>query len=63
MKKYLCPVCGKHEFSCGGSYEICPVCDWQNDGYQEEYPDADGCANRSSLNQFREAYKKGLKVY
>ncbi|MBR4472210.1 MAG: hypothetical protein IKS55_01085 [Oscillospiraceae bacterium] len=36
-KKYPCPVCGtkclSEEF---GSFEICPVCGWEEDGYQQK---------------------------
>lgn len=58
-KKHACPVCGKHEFSHVGSFEICPVCGWHDDMIQEEYPDEDHCANYYSLNQAREAYARG----
>lgn len=57
-----CPVCGEemdNEYPC----EICKNCFWEQDWYQEEFPDATGHANKMSLNQAREAYKKGLKVY
>lgn len=57
MEKHKCPVCGKHEFPCIDSLEICPVCDWQDDSFQEEYPDEDGCANTISLNQARAVWK------
>lgn len=61
MDKHLCPVCKKYEFSWMNSYEICPICDWQDDAYQEEYPDAKGCANNWSLNQARAAWKAKQK--
>lgn len=56
MSKHLCPVCGRHEFSGYDSYEICPVCDWQDDSFQEEFPDEGGCANNNSLNEARAAW-------
>ena len=43
------------------SYEICPICDWQDDAYQEEYPDAKGCANNCSLNQARAEWENKKK--
>ena len=43
-----CPVCGKHEFGVDDDYYFCP--DW-------------GGANDLSVNQAREAYKAGKKVY
>lgn len=56
MSKHLCPVCGRYEFSGYDSYEICPVCDWQDDSFQEEFPDECGCANNNSLNEARAAW-------
>ena len=29
-----CPVCGKYEFEEYDDYDICPVCNWENDGLQ-----------------------------
>lgn len=54
----LCPVCGEHHFEGVGFDEICPVCDWEDDGYQRRYPDEDGCANLISLNEARRRWKK-----
>ncbi len=52
-KPHMCPVCGQHEFPHGCSFLVCPVCDWMDDGYQEDFPDEDGCANNISLNEFK----------
>lgn len=58
-KKYLCPCCQSYEFDDGpGSYDICPVCFWENDKIQAENPDYTGGANRLSLNECRKNYKK-----
>jgi hypothetical protein len=57
-----CPVCGKHYFSDRANFEVCPICNWENDPLQYDLPDEDGGANRMSLNQAREAWKKGEKV-
>ena len=62
LKPHMCPVCGKYEFEYEGCFDICPVCGWEDDNYQLYSPDEDGGANRMSLNQAREAYKKGLPV-
>ncbi len=43
-------------------YEICSVCEWQNDPVQLWKPNRPGGANSMSLNEAREAYKKGEKV-
>ena len=45
-----------------GSYEICPVCTWEDDPIQTEEPDYKGGANVMSLNEAREAFRQGRKV-
>ena len=60
--RHKCPVCGKFEFPHVGSYDYCPVCGWQDDPIQEDEPDEDCCANQMSLNEAREAYKRGEKI-
>jgi uncharacterized Zn finger protein (UPF0148 family) len=52
----ICPVCGKHTFEQSGNYEICPICEWENDPLQAKHPDYDGGANELCLNQFRAEY-------
>lgn len=42
--------------------EICPVCDWQNDLVQLAHPDWEGCANRMSLNQAKQAWAEGRQI-
>lgn len=56
--KHKCPVCGKFQFEYEGSFDICDVYGWHDDPIQAEEPDEEGCANRMSLNQARESYKK-----
>lgn len=60
--KYLCPCCEKHYFDEFDDYDICPVCDWENDGLQNNHPDFRGGANDMSLNEAREAFRKGEPV-
>ena len=57
---HKCPVCGKFEFDHHGSHDICEVCGWQDDSFQEEFPDEECCANQMSLNQAKRAYAEGL---
>ena len=57
-----CPVCGKYEFAKRDDYDICPFCNWENEQFQMDHPDEDGGANKMSLNQAKEAYKKGETV-
>ena len=58
----ICPVCGQYVFEHPDDYEGCPVCHWQDDLVQTEEPDFEGGANEMSLNQAREAWKKGEKI-
>ena len=45
-----CPCCGFRVFAEGpGSYDICPVCGWEDDHVQLANPALTGGANRRSL--------------
>ncbi|MDX2622394.1 CPCC family cysteine-rich protein [Streptomyces sp. NPDC012486] len=47
---YPCPCCGHRVLDAmPGSYEICPVCFWEDDGIQFRWPTMDGGANKISL--------------
>lgn len=46
-----CPCCGSSTLSAYGEYEICPVCNWEDDPVQSEDPDYSGGANILSLKQ------------
>lgn len=47
---YPCPCCGHLTFAePPGSYEICPVCFWEDDQVQLRWPDYSGGANKPSL--------------
>lgn len=61
--KHTCPVCGKYTFEHAGNYDICDVCGWEDDYIQLINPDEEECANTMSLNQAREAWARGEKVY
>jgi hypothetical protein len=50
MKRYPCPCCGYLVFDQGpGSYDICPICFWEDDAVQLEFATNGGGANRVSL--------------
>jgi len=61
MKGQICPVCGKHTFIEDDGYEICPICKWEDDKLQRDYPDYRGGANYISLNEFREEWAEKCK--
>lgn len=63
-KKVNCKCCGAKEVPDGeiGLGFVCPKCGWEKDAVQEKYPDWEGGANKMSLNQAKEAYKKGEQV-
>ncbi|MBC1223494.1 hydrolase [Nostoc sp. UCD121] len=58
--KYECPCCGNRTLKEEGvgTFEICPVCFWENDNVQFEDPDFTGGANEVSLNQARQNYQE-----
>ena len=59
-KKYPCPCCTYltlTEFS-SSSYEICPVCYWENDDLQETNSNLRGGANKESLKEAQKNFKK-----
>ncbi len=59
MGKYKCPCCGYITLTePSGSYDICPVCFWEDDPYQSENPDYEGGANRVSLNQCKVNFRR-----
>jgi hypothetical protein len=59
MTKFECPCCGyiTLDEQPPGTFDICPVCFWEDDNYQFENPDYAGGANRVSLNQCRINFK------
>ena len=58
--KHKCPCCGYYTFDSkpDESYDICEVCFWEADPIQSEDPTFQGGANKVSLIQAKENYKK-----
>ena len=52
-----CPCCGTPMFTMQESYEICDVCEWEDDPVQNEDPNYEGGANTLSLNQARKEWE------
>ena len=55
-----CPCCGYLTLSDwnSGSWEICDICNWEDDAVQFSDPGYEGGANIESLNQARERFRK-----
>jgi len=57
--RYTCPCCGHITFvDPPGSFDICPVCNWEDDFVQLEDPTYEGGANRPSLIQAQRNYRE-----
>ena len=62
-KEYPCPSCGFLVFSePPGSYDICGICDWEDDGVQLVDPTYSGGANSDSLATSQNKILKSLPV-
>jgi hypothetical protein len=57
MKLQACPCCGSYTLMDLGAFEICRVCDWEDDPAQSQDPDLRGGANGPSLNEARAAWR------
>ncbi|MFD6183411.1 CPCC family cysteine-rich protein [Streptomyces goshikiensis] len=56
--RYPCPCCGHRVLDAmPGSYEICPVCFWEDDEVQIRWPTMDGGANKVSLIEAQRNYQ------
>ena len=57
--KTACPCCGKTQVE---EYEVCDVCNWENDPVQLWKPTLKGGANNMSLNEARIAFERNEPV-
>jgi len=59
-QKYACPCCGFYTLDeePKGTFDICPVCYWEDDNIQSDDPAYEGGANGVSLIKARENFKK-----
>lgn len=54
---YTCPCCGYKVFDeAPGSYDICPICGWEDDLVQLKAPKYAGGANKLSLIKYQEKF-------
>ena len=58
MTRYPCPCCGFLTLTepPPGTFDICPVCFWEDDNVQFADPDFAGGANTMSLSEARRNY-------
>lgn len=55
MELYPCVACGLLTFEEPiGSYDICPVCNWEDDPVQARYPGSPVGANHESLFSYQQ---------
>jgi len=57
---HACPCCGflTRSEADFGTFDICPICDWEDDDIQADDPDYDGGANGISLNAARKNFQE-----
>lgn len=60
VKMFSCPCYGYLTVSelPPGTYEICPVCNWEDDYVQFNNPDFCGGNNANSLNEAKKNYEE-----
>ena len=56
LTPHKCPVCGEYLFEDEESFDICPICGWEDDGYYEG-----GGANDLSFDEAREVFESRRK--
>lgn len=58
--KYKCPCCGYLTFdeAPNGTFDICPVCFWEDDLYQKNNPESTIGANKVSLQEAKNNFLK-----
>lgn len=57
--KYKCPCCGNYTLDekPPGTFEVCSMCNWEDDEAQYNDPEYVGGANKLCLNEAKEKYK------
>jgi uncharacterized Zn finger protein (UPF0148 family) len=61
--KYPCPACGFIVFEEPiGSYDICPICGWEDDHVQLKHPTLIGGANKNSLYERQQTWIKKMPL-
>jgi len=60
-----CPCCGYPTLTERRAYEICPICDWEDDGQDDPHADVirGGPNGKYSLSEARSNFEKYLTMY
>jgi len=63
--RYICPCCGYPTLDSEGEYDICIICNWEDDGQGDHNVDKvlGGSNGKYSLTHARENFKKYLCMY
>lgn len=56
--RWDCPVCDNKNMGDYPEYDVCPLCNWEDDHLQRDDPDYWGGANDLSLNDYRAEWQK-----
>jgi hypothetical protein len=65
MERYKCPCCGNPTLHGRGHFEICELCNWEDDGQDDPHADEvwGGPNSIYSLTQARANFKRYLIMY
>jgi len=65
MNRFKCPCCENYTLleKPPGTYEICSICNWEDDNVQCNDPNYHGGANKMSLNEAKKAFKEGRQIF
>ncbi len=58
---HKCPVCGEYTFKDTLSYDICPICGWEDYGFEDE-PDYKANPSMMSLNERKKWFEEKRKA-
>ena len=63
MKLHTCPSCGFFVFEEPvGSYDICPICSWEDDLVQFQNPFLTSGSNKESLYNYQQKWIKHIPL-